>query len=79
MPAARRREECIEGARVVLKRGAQGVAETRSDPYGDFKFEGLEEGSGGYQVEIRHERFAPRTVAVELGSSTYLGTIVLHA
>jgi Fe-S-cluster-containing dehydrogenase component len=70
-------EECIAGARIVLKRGAQTVAETASDPYGDFKFAALEEGSGAYRIEIADERFAPKAVAVELGGSTYLGTIPL--
>lgn len=70
-------EECVAGARVALKRGAATLAETTSDAYGDFKFPGLDEGSGAYRIEISHERFAARTVAVELGASTYLGTIAL--
>jgi Fe-S-cluster-containing dehydrogenase component len=70
-------EECVEGARVVLKRGAQTLAETTSDPYGDFKFAGLEEGSGAYRIEIADERFASKSVGVELGRSTYLGVIAL--
>jgi hypothetical protein len=70
-------EECVEGARVVLKRGAQTLAETTSDPYGDFKFAGLEEGSGAYRIEIADERFASKSVGVELGRSTYLGIIAL--
>jgi len=70
-------EECVAGARIVLKRGAQTMAETTSDPYGDFKFAGLEEGSGAYRIEIADERFAAQSVGVELGRSTYLGTIPL--
>ena len=70
-------DECVAGARVALKRGAQTVAETTSDPYGDFKFAGLEEGSGAYRIEIADERFAAQSVGVELGRSTYLGTIPL--
>jgi hypothetical protein len=70
-------EECVAGARVALKRGAETVAETTSDPYGDFKFAGLDEASGAYRVEIADDRFAPRSLAVELGRSTYLGTIPL--
>jgi len=70
-------EECVAGARIVLKRGAQTMAETTSDPYGDFKFAGLEEGSGAYRIEIADDRFAAQSVGVELGRSTYLGTIPL--
>ena len=70
-------QECIAGARVTLKRDAATVAETTSDAYGDFKFSSLDEGSGAYRIEIAHERFTTRTVAVELGASTFLGTITL--
>jgi hypothetical protein len=70
-------DECVAGARLVLKRGAHIVAETTSDAYGDFKFAGLEEGSGAYRIEIAHERFASKSVGVELGRSTYLGIIPL--
>lgn len=70
-------EECVAGARVLLKRGGQTLAETTSDPYGDFRFAGLDEGSGAYRIEIADNRFAPQAVAAELGRSTYLGTIAL--
>jgi Fe-S-cluster-containing dehydrogenase component len=69
--------ECVEGAHVVLKRDGRQIAATRSDPYGDFKFQSLEEDSGSYQIEIADERFASKTALVELGKSTYLGTIAL--
>jgi len=67
--------ECVEGARVRLHRGDKLIAETRSDAYGDFKFRGLEEGSGAYRVEIADHRFATKFVELSLGQSTYLGTI----
>ncbi len=67
--------ECVEGARVRLHRGEGVIGETRSDAYGDFKFQGLEENSGAYRVEIADPRFATKVVAVTLGQSTYLGTI----
>ena len=69
--------ECIEGARVSLYRGGQKVAEARSDPYGDFKFQGLDEGSGRYRIEILHERFEPKRLEFDVGESSYLGTIEL--
>jgi Fe-S-cluster-containing dehydrogenase component len=69
--------ECIEGARVVLKREGRSIAETRSDPYGDFKFGGLEEDSGGYEIEVADPRFARKSIRFELGKSSYLGTISL--
>jgi len=69
--------ECVEGAQVALKREGRQIAATRSDPYGDFKFRGLEEESGSYQIEIADERFASKTIRFDLGKSTYLGTISL--
>ena len=71
--------ECVEGARVVLRRDGRQVAATRSDPYGEFKFAGLNENSGGYDIEVTDERFAPRTLQFELAASVYLGTISLGA
>jgi Fe-S-cluster-containing dehydrogenase component len=69
--------ECVEGAQVALKRDGRQIAATRSDPYGDFKFQGIEEDSGGYQIEIADERFASKTIRFDLAKSTYLGTISL--
>lgn len=70
--------ECIEGARVTLQRSGATLAETRSDPYGDFRFGGLAEGSGAYDVRIADERFGSKTIVVDLGQSACLGTIVLE-
>jgi len=70
--------ECIEDARVVLERDGRALAEARTDPYGDFKFGGLEAGSGGYRVRIADERFAAKALDVALGESAYLGTIMLE-
>jgi len=69
--------ECVEGARVVLKQSGRQIAEMRSDPYGDFKFQGLEEGSGAYRIEIAAERYADKALDLELKASSYLGTIAL--
>ncbi|MBI3044515.1 MAG: oxidoreductase [Betaproteobacteria bacterium] len=71
--------ECVEGAEIVLKRGGLRIAATRSDAYGDFKFRGLEEGSGGHHIEIAAERYLDKAIEVDLASSTYLGTIALEA
>jgi Fe-S-cluster-containing dehydrogenase component len=69
--------ECIEGAGVILQKEGRKIAETRSDPYGDFKFRGLEENSGAYRIEIADERFATKSVEFDLKASAYLGTISL--
>lgn len=69
--------ECIEGARVSLLREGRKIAETRSDPYGDFRFQGLDEGSGAYRIEILDERFDPKALDFAVSASLYLGTIAL--
>ena len=71
--------ECIEGARVTLERDGATIAETRSDPYGDFRFDGLDEASGAYRVRIEDPRFAVGTLEFQLGESCYLGTVPLGA
>jgi hypothetical protein len=70
--------ECIEGARITLGRNGAKLAEALSDPYGDFRFSGLDEGSGSYSLRIEESRFAPKTVAVTLGKSAVLDSIVLE-
>jgi Fe-S-cluster-containing dehydrogenase component len=69
--------DCVEGARVrLLKEGAP-VAETRTDNFGDFKFDRLGEGSGAYTVEIEAPGRAKKTVEATLGESINLGEIRL--
>ena len=70
--------ECIDGARVLLERDGAKLAESMSDAYGDFRFNGLEEGSGAYRVRIEDVRFAPKTLDVALGKTVVLGAIVLE-
>jgi Fe-S-cluster-containing dehydrogenase component len=70
---------CIEGAKVMLRQAGRTIGETRSDPYGDFKFQGLEPESGRYRIEISAERYQDRGLDLDLKASTYLGTIALEA
>lgn len=70
-------EECVAEASVALVRDGRKVAETVTDTFGDFRFEGLDEGSGAYRVEIRKPGFAPGTLDFTLGQSAYLGVITL--
>jgi len=70
--------ECVEGARVTLEKDGAKLAEAVSDPYGDFRFGGLEEASGTYKLRVADGRFTPKTFEVSLGKSTVLGTIMLE-
>jgi Fe-S-cluster-containing dehydrogenase component len=71
--------ECLADVRVTLHKDGRKLGETVSDAYGDFRIDGLEEGSGKYRVEFAHPRFAAKSAEFELGASTYLGTIELTA
>jgi hypothetical protein len=68
--------DCVEGARVRLLKDGNPVAETRSDNYGDFKFDKLGEDTGAYTVEISADGRS-KTVAAQLGASINLGEIRL--
>lgn len=69
--------ECVEGAKVTLEKDGRRVAEAVTDAYGDFRFTGLEEGSGAYRVGISDARFAPKSLEVKLGGTVVLNDIVL--
>jgi Fe-S-cluster-containing dehydrogenase component len=68
--------DCIEGANVRLMRDGRCVGETKTDNYGDFKFDRLAEGSGRYVVEVASSGRG-RKIDVELGVSTNIGAIRL--
>jgi Fe-S-cluster-containing dehydrogenase component len=71
--------DCIEDAAIALTRDGRVVAEQRSDNYGDFKFDRLEESSGRYQISIDAAGFHPAKVDVTLGDSINVGEIRLAA
>ncbi|MGA3127360.1 MAG: 4Fe-4S dicluster domain-containing protein [Candidatus Korobacteraceae bacterium] len=70
--------DCATGAKVALQQGGQTVAQTTTDEFGDFRFDGLEPGSSGYSIDVQLEGFNNRTLPVpELSTSLSLGTIFL--
>ncbi|MCX8022706.1 MAG: hypothetical protein N2745_08045 [Syntrophorhabdaceae bacterium] len=72
------KEECLEGARVTLtKDGDKIIGETKTDCFGDFKFDRLEEDSGLYTVKIESPGKEGKTLQVDLKKSTYIGVIYL--
>ena len=44
--------DCVEGAAVTLMRNGQTVAQTKTDTFGDFKFDGLEGDGSEYEGKI---------------------------
>jgi Fe-S-cluster-containing dehydrogenase component len=67
--------DCVEGAQARLVKGGTTVAEVMTDNYGDFKFDGLEEGSGRYRVEIAVGGKVRTAIETTLGASINLGEI----
>jgi Fe-S-cluster-containing dehydrogenase component len=70
--------ECAGGARVTLSKGPQNISEAVTDNYGDFKFDGLEEQSGSYTLEIVFVGCPTRIVEVDLTTSKNVATIMLN-
>lgn len=69
--------DCLEGAAATLIKDGARLAEQRTDCYGDFKFDRLDEDSGAYTVEISHPDHEKRAVEARLGESQYIGAISL--
>jgi Fe-S-cluster-containing dehydrogenase component len=72
------KEECVEGARVLLfdSKGTR-RGETRTDPFGDFKFDGLDGDSGTYTVQVETGGRVAGPVAVEVRESVSIGIIYI--
>ncbi|WP_310462630.1 4Fe-4S dicluster domain-containing protein [Sphaerotilus sp.] len=70
------RIECVTGVRVELFRGGIALAQTHSDTFGDFRFDGLEGGSGRHEIRMHHTTLGHAERAVELGhASVVIGDI----
>jgi len=70
--------DCLFGACATLRKDNRVIAETASDVFGDFKFDGLDPSSGRYQVHVSHPNHGATVMDVELrGESSYLGEICL--
>lgn len=71
--------ECVAGAKVSLLAGNRTVAETTSDAFGDFKFDGLTETTGRYQIRASHPSLGSATAEAPAGKTTVLGEIELRS
>lgn len=71
------KDECAEGAKVSLYAGRKKLDETTTNNYGDFKFDGLDENSGEYRLEVEYPGYKKQTMSFELKKSLNVGTIFL--
>lgn len=69
--------DCVVNAKVKLTKDGKKLAEVKSDNYGDFKFDQLDENSGTYSVEIEIPDRPKKVVEAKLGVSVSLGEIKL--
>ncbi len=67
--------DCVSGARLRLKKNNVWVDEVKSDAYGDFKFDRLDEDSGAYTIEIEIDGAVRKVIEASLGASLNLGEI----
>jgi len=70
--------DCAPGVEVALLRNAEPIATTRTDEFGDFRFDGLRADGETLEVEVRHAAGATRRAA-QMSDSRFVGEILLHA
>ncbi|MBC7803693.1 MAG: oxidoreductase [Candidatus Parcubacteria bacterium] len=69
------RDECVAGANVRLYRDEALLQETRSDVFGEFRFDGLS--AGGFRLEVDMPVFQKKIIEHRLETSANLGDIRL--
>jgi len=72
-------ESCVADAQVRLLRGDNLIGDTRSDVFGDFRFDALDPFSGEYRIEVAADGCRGYAATFELGESHWLGEIRLDA
>lgn len=76
--ALREKDECAEGAKVKLTHESKKTtAVTKTNNYGDFKFDNLEDNSGRFRLEVEFPGYGKQTKVIELKTSMNIGTIFL--
>ena len=68
-------DECVGNAQVTLRKGETVVAETKTDAFGDFRFDRLDPDSGGYNLSVSKDGLGTATVDINLGDSLTLDAI----
>lgn len=69
--------ECVEGARIVLSKDGAPVAETTTDNYGDFRFDGLAGDGSSYNLTVESAGREAKTLPVVVSDSVNMGNIRL--
>jgi Fe-S-cluster-containing dehydrogenase component len=70
--------DCAAGAAVILFRDNRRIADTLTDAFGDFRFDGLASNSNEYRIDIAMEGFEANSSYLQrLDQSVNLGVILL--
>ena len=76
--ALKDRDECAEGASVTLiKDPKMKIGDAKTNNYGDFKIDNLEENSGKYRLAIELPGYKKKELSIDLKTSVNLGTIFI--
>jgi Fe-S-cluster-containing dehydrogenase component len=69
--------ECAENASITLIKDSREIRDAITDNFGDFKFDGLDENSGDYNIRIKYEDREKNLLSIKLTKSLNLGTIMV--
>jgi len=70
--------DCVQGAKVVLKKNDVVVAEMLTDNYGDYKLDYIKPDSGVYRLDVTYKDFEMKTITIEVTKSMSLKDIVFE-
>jgi len=70
--------DCVQGAKVVLKKNDVVVAEMLTDNYGDYKLDYIKPDSGVYRLDVTYKDFEIKTITIEVTKSMSLKDIVFE-
>jgi Fe-S-cluster-containing dehydrogenase component len=71
--------DCVADAEAVLLRAGERLGASRTDDFGDFRFDGLPTSERDYEIRVSKDGVGAAKVAVTVGESRYLGEILLSA
>ncbi len=72
--------DCVAGAKVVLSSKEKQLATTFTDPFGEFKFDGLEPNGADCSLTITHENYLTKTIGVKFdGNCVVVDEVILDA
>ena len=64
------RMECVEDARVSLRRAGNAIEQRTTDAFGEFRFDALAQNSGEYEIHVEHPAHGRATRRVEVAEAS---------